>query len=229
LVTGASRGLGRAVALELARRGAHVLALGRSTGALEDLDDAIRAAGGQATLAPFDLRDPEGIERLAAAAAERWGRLDILAGNAAVLGDLTPVEDISAKVWAEAFAVNVTANWRLIRAFDGQLRASPAARVAFVTSGAAQGTKPYWGLYAATKAALNALALTYAEETRRTNVRVNLVSPGPLRTAMRAKAMPGEDAQTLRPPDAVASAIADLLSPAETRTGESFDLRSVGA
>lgn len=228
LVTGASRGLGRAIALELARRGAQVVTTGRTAGALEALDDEIQAMGGQSTISPFDLAAADGIERLAAVIGQRWGRLDILAGNAGSLGDLTPVSDISAKIWNEAFALNVTANWRLIRAFDPHLRASGAGRAVFITSGAAQAAKPFWGLYAATKAALEQLVLTYANETKASTLRVNLVSPGPLRTAMRAKAMPGEKPESLRPPEAIAPAIADMLSPDETRTGQIVDLRGVG-
>jgi NAD(P)-dependent dehydrogenase (short-subunit alcohol dehydrogenase family) len=228
LVTGASRGLGRAIARELARRGAHVVTIGRTSGALEELDDEVRALGGRTTISPFDLADPEGIERLAAVIGERWGRLDILAGNAAMLGTLTPVAEISAKQWTQAFALNVTANWRLIRAFDPYLRASPHGRAVFVTSGAAQAAKPYWGLYAATKAAMEQIALTYARETQSTALRVNLVNPGPLRTAMRAAAMPGEKPESLRPPEVLAPAIADLLSPQETRTGVNVDMRTLG-
>jgi NAD(P)-dependent dehydrogenase (short-subunit alcohol dehydrogenase family) len=229
LVTGASRGLGRAIALELARRGAHVVTTGRTAGALEALDDEVQAMGGQTTISPFDLCDPEGIERLAAVIGQRWGRLDILVGNAAILGELTPVADIGAKLWNEAFALNVAANWRLIRAFDPYLRASPHGRAVFLTSGAAQAAKPFWGLYAATKAALDQIVLTYAHETASSSLRVNLVSPGPLRTAMRAKAMPGENPDILRPPEAIAPAIADMLSPGETRTGQNIDMRSEGA
>jgi NAD(P)-dependent dehydrogenase (short-subunit alcohol dehydrogenase family) len=228
LVTGASRGIGRAVALELARRGAHVVTVGRTAGALEALDDEVQAIGGQTTISPFDLAAADGIERLAAVIGQRWGRLDILLGNAGALGDLTPVSDISAKVWNETFALNVTANWRLIRAFDPLMRASGQARAVFLTSGAAQAAKPFWGLYAATKAALEQMVLTYANETKTTALRVNLVSPGPLRTAMRAKAMPGENAGTLRPPEAIAPAIAGMLSPGETRTGQIVDMRNVG-
>jgi NAD(P)-dependent dehydrogenase (short-subunit alcohol dehydrogenase family) len=228
LVTGASRGLGRAIALELARRGAHVITTGRTAGALEALDDEVQAMGGQTTISPFDLAAADGIERLAAVIGQRWGRLDILVGNAGVLGDLTPVADISAKVWNEAFALNVTANWRLIRAFDPYLRASDAGRAVFLTSGAAQAAKPYWGVYAATKAALEQMVLTYANETKTGALRVNLVSPGPLRTAMRAKAMPGESPDSLRPPEAIAPAVVDMLSPGETRTGQIVDMRNVG-
>jgi NAD(P)-dependent dehydrogenase (short-subunit alcohol dehydrogenase family) len=228
LVTGASRGLGRAIALELARRGAHVVSVGRTTGALEALDDEVQAMGGQTTISPFDLRDPDGIERLAAVIGQRWGLLDIMVGNAAMLGELTPVSDIGAKLWNEAFALNVSANWRLIRAFDPYLRASGQGRAVFMSSGAAQAAKPFWGLYAATKAALEQIVLTYAHETQSTPLRVNLVNPGPLRTAMRAKAMPGENPDSLRPPEAIAPAIADLLSTEETRTGQIVDLREVG-
>lgn len=228
LVTGASRGLGRAIAFELARQGAHVVTVARTVGALEALDDEVRALGGQTTISAFDLVDPDGIERLAAVIGQRWGKLDILCGNAGVLGDLTSVADISAKIWNEAFAVNVTANWRLIRAFDPLLGVSVAGRAIFVTSGAAQAAKPYWGLYATTKAALEQMVLTYAHERQSSNVRVNLVSPGPLRTAMRAKAMPGEDPQSLRTPEAIASAAVALLSPGETRTGQIVDLRDTG-
>lgn len=228
LVTGASRGLGRAIALELARRGAHVVTTGRTAGALEALDDEVQALGGQTTISPFDLAAADGIERLASVIGHRWGRLDILVGNAGTLGELTPVADISAKQWNDAFALNVTANWRLISAFDPYLRVSDAGRAVFLTSGAAQAAKPYWGLYAVTKAALEQLVLTYANETRSMPLRVNLVSPGPLRTAMRAKAMPGEIAEHLRPPEAIAPAIADMLSLGETRTGEIVDMRGIG-
>lgn len=228
LVTGASRGLGRAIALELARRGAHVVTTGRTAGALEALDDEVQALGGQTTISPFDLAAADGIERLASVIGQRWGRLDILVGNAGTLGELTPVADISTKQWNDAFALNVTANWRLISAFDPYLRASDAGRAVFLTSGAAQAAKPYWGLYAVTKAALEQLVLTYANETRSMPLRVNLVSPGPLRTAMRAKAMPGEIAEHLRPPEAIAPAIADMLSLGEMRTGEIVDMRGIG-
>ena len=220
LVTGASRGIGRAVALELAREGAHVVAVARTTGALEELDDEIRTAGGIATLVPLDLRDGAAFPRLAGAIAERWKKLDILIGNAGVLGTLTPVTNINPKHWIEALDVNVNANLRLIQFLDPLLKASDAGRAVFVTSGAAQNTRAYWGIYSATKAALDALIKTYAAECATTKVRVNLFSPGPVRTAMRAKAMPGEDATKLRTPEDIAPQIVELCLAAETRNGE---------
>ncbi|MGH6872440.1 MAG: SDR family NAD(P)-dependent oxidoreductase [Rhizomicrobium sp.] len=223
LVTGASRGIGRAAALALAKQGAHVIALARTVGGLEELDDAIQKAGGQATLVPLDLRDFPALDRLGASIFERWGRLDGFFGNAGQLGQLTPLAHLDPKTFQEALDVNVTANWRLIRSLDPLLRASDAGRVLFVTSGAARKHTPYWGIYAATKAALESLALTYAAECEHTPVRVNLLSPGPLRTWMREKAMPGEDPATLRPPEDVVPLIAELLSPACARNGETVE------
>lgn len=225
LVTGASRGIGRAVALELAREGAHVVAVARTTGALEELDNEIRSIGGTATLVPLDLKDGAAFPRLAGALAERWKKLDILIGNAGVLGTLTPVTNINPKHWIEALDVNVNANLRLIQFLDPLLKASDAGRAVFVTSGAAQNTRAYWGIYSATKAALDALIKTYAAECATTKVRVNLFSPGPVRTAMRAKAMPGEDPQTLPAPEDVAPAIVALALPTETRNGEIVNFR----
>lgn len=224
LVTGASRGIGRAVALELARQGAHVVALARTQGALEFLDDDIRAAGGEATLVPADLCDFDAIDRLGAQLYERWGRLDILIGNAGVLGPLTPLAHVDPPQWKKVFDVNVTANWRLIRSLDLPLRASDAGRCIFITSSAAHRIKPYWGPYAVSKAALNALARTYAAETANTtNVKVMLANPGPLRTPMRAAAMPGEDPETLRTPQELAPKIAALCRPDWRETGKLYD------
>jgi NAD(P)-dependent dehydrogenase (short-subunit alcohol dehydrogenase family) len=226
LVTGASRGIGRAVALELARSGAHVIALARTQGALEDLDDAIRGAGSEATLVPCDLRDFDALDRLGAAIFERWGKLDILIGNGGVLGPLTPLAHVEPKQWEEVFAVNVTANWRLIRSLDPLLRAADAGRVVFISSGAAHAAdfKPYWGPYAITKAALEALARTYAAETMNiTRVKVMAANPGPLRTKMRAAAMPGEDPMSLRTPEDFAPKILELCSPGWTQTGKLYD------
>jgi len=220
LVTGASRGIGRAVALELARQGAHVIALARNTADLEELDDAIRSQGGEATLVPLDLRDGEAIPRLAGAIAERWRRLDILVGNAGVLGTLTPVHQINPQHWIEAIDVNVNANLRLIQFLDPLLKQSDAGRAVFITSGAVQHLRPYWGTYSTSKAALEALVKTYAHENATTRLRVNLFSPGPVRTIMRAKAFPGEDPATLPAPEDVAPQIAALAWPTETRNGE---------
>jgi NAD(P)-dependent dehydrogenase (short-subunit alcohol dehydrogenase family) len=225
LVTGASRGIGYAVASAFAAEGAHVVALARTVGGLEELDDAIRIAGGTATLVPADLRDYPALDRLGAALFERFGKLDIFIGNGGILGRLTPLAHVDPKLWDEVMAVNVTANWRLIRSLDLLLRQSDSGRALFVTSGAARRVPAYWGPYAVSKAALEALVKTYAAETATTNLRVNLVSPGPVRTRMRAEAMPGEDPETLPPPEAVAAALLPLLDPALTVTGAIFDLR----
>jgi NAD(P)-dependent dehydrogenase (short-subunit alcohol dehydrogenase family) len=226
LVTGASRGIGRAVALELARSGAHVIALARTQGALEELDDAIRGAGSEATLVPCDLKDFDALDRLGAAIFERWGKLDILIGNGGVLGPMTPLAHVDPKQWEDVFAVNVTANWRLIRSLDPLLRAADAGRVVFVSSGVAHAAdfKPYWGPYAITKAALDALARTYAAETMNiSHVKVMAANPGPLRTRMRAAAMPGEDPMSLKTPEDFAPKILELCSPRWTQTGKLYD------
>jgi NAD(P)-dependent dehydrogenase (short-subunit alcohol dehydrogenase family) len=220
LVTGASRGIGQAAAKALAAAGAHVILVARTVGGLEDVDDEIQKAGGSATLVPLDLTDFAALDRLGASIYERWGRLDAFLGNAGVLGAVTPLAHLEPKLFQELLDVNVTANWRLIRSFDPLLRASDAGRVLFVTSGAARSHTPFWGGYAMAKAALESLALTYAAECASTNIKVNLLSPGPLRTAMRARAMPGEDPQALAPPDAVASLIVELLSPSCGKNGE---------
>jgi NAD(P)-dependent dehydrogenase (short-subunit alcohol dehydrogenase family) len=189
-------------------------------GGLEETDDEIRKSGGTATLVPLDLKDFAAIDRLGATIYERWGRLDALLGNAGVLGALTPLAHLDPKTFGECMDVNVTANWRLIRSFDPLLRQSVAGRALFVTSGAARNLRGYWGCYAVTKAALEAMVLTYAAECKGTNVCANLLNPGPLRTRMRQKAMPGEDPETLKPPEAVAPLIAQLLSPACSKNGE---------
>ena len=227
LVTGASRGIGRQAALALAAQGAHVIAVARTQGALEALDDDIRAArpDAAATLVPLDLADHDALDRLGRSIFERWGRLDVFLGNAGVLGPLSPLPHISPKAFADVFAVNVTANWRLIRSLDPLLRAAPAGRVAFLTSGVANraDTRAYWGLYAASKAALDLLARTYAAETVTTPIKVMLVNPGRMRTRMRAAAMPGEDPQTLPTPEDLAPKLLRLLSPEWTETGKLYD------
>ena len=223
LVTGASRGIGRAAALAYARAGAHVVAVARTVGALEELDDEIRGVGGAATLVPIDLTDFDALDRLAAIILERWGKLDMLFGNAGVLGPLSPLGHVDPKSWANVMAVNVTANWRLIRAMDPLLRASDAGRALFVSSGAATKCTAYWGPYSVSKAALEALVRTYAAETRTTALKVNLVNPGPLRTRMRAAAMPGEDPMTLPTPEDLAPHILRLTSPDYAETGVLFD------
>ncbi|MGO8800327.1 MAG: SDR family NAD(P)-dependent oxidoreductase [Roseiarcus sp.] len=230
LVTGASRGIGRAVALAFAGVGAHVIALARTQGGLEALDDEIHAlrpgVDNPATLVPCDLRDHAAIDRLGEAIFRRWGRLDALVGNAGLLGPLSPLHHVDPKAWDDVLSVNVTANWRLIRALDPLLRASPAGRVAFVTSGAGHRSqlRAYWGPYAVSKAALDALARTYAAETINTSeIRVMLVNPGPLRTRMRAAAMPGEDPQGLRTPEELAPKIVALCAPDWRETGKLYD------
>jgi NAD(P)-dependent dehydrogenase (short-subunit alcohol dehydrogenase family) len=219
VVTGASRGIGRAAALALAGEGAHVVAIARTQGGLEELDDDIRKLGGSATLVPADLRDFAALDRLGAAIFERWQRLDILVGNAGVLGLLTPLAHLDQKVWDEVMAVNVTANWRLIRALDPLLRASDAGRAVFVTSGAAQTCAAYWGAYSVSKAALEALVRTYAAELSTTAARANCFNPGATRTRMRAAAMPGEDPMTLPAPQEVALQIVPMCLPAFTANG----------
>ncbi|MCX7347960.1 MAG: SDR family NAD(P)-dependent oxidoreductase [Alphaproteobacteria bacterium] len=205
LVTGASRGLGASAALALARQGAHIIATARTEGGLTELDDAIKAVGGSATLVPVDIKDFPAIDRLGAAIYERWKKLDILVGNAGVLGKLTPVSHVDPKMWDEVMAVNVTANYRLIRSMDPLLRQSDAGRAVFMTSGLAHKCWAYWGPYSISKAALEAMVKTYAAEIATTRIRANCFSPGATRTDMRATAMPGEDPMSLPHPDEVAA------------------------
>ncbi len=226
LVTGASRGIGYASALALAEAGAHVVAIARTVGGLEELDDAIRTAGGTATLVPLDITDYEAIDRLAGALNQRYGKLDILVGNAGVLGALSPLDHVTPVDWNNVFAVNVTANWRLIRAFSDLLKASDAGRAVFVSSGLAHLARAYWGPYAASKAGLEVLVRTFAAETATTALRVNLLGPGPIRTKMIATAMPGLDPMTLDPPEKVATAIVALCLPSVRETGKYYDLRA---
>jgi NAD(P)-dependent dehydrogenase (short-subunit alcohol dehydrogenase family) len=201
LITGASRGLGRAVALAYASEGAHVLLLARGLTNLGRVDDDIRAAGGQASLIPLDLTDGPAIDALAPSLYERFGKLDVLVGNAAILGALSPLQHISSAHWEKVFAVNVTANWRLIRTLHPLFERSDAARIIFVTSSVAQSCRPYWAPYSVSKAALEALAKTYANETEGTAIKANLVDPGAMATRMRAEAYPGEDQAALPRPE----------------------------
>lgn len=204
LVTGASRGIGKAMALALAKAGAHVLALARTSGALEELDDEIRAIGGKASLIPMDLTEGDGIERLAAALADRFDKLDILVCSAAMLGELAPLPDIDPKIWQKTLDLNVTVNWRLIRALDPMLRNAPEAHVIFMTSRVGgEHARAYWGVYGVSKAAVEMLAKTYGEETKNTNISVAIIDPGAMRTSMRAQAMPGEDPETLPEPSEI--------------------------
>jgi NAD(P)-dependent dehydrogenase (short-subunit alcohol dehydrogenase family) len=220
LVTGASRGIGRAAAIALGAAGAHVICVARTVGGLEETDDAIQAAGGTATLVPVNLKDGAAIDRMGASIFERWQKLDMFLGNAGSLGVLTPLAHMDPKVYQELIDINVTANWRLIRSLDPLLRLSDAGRALFITSGAARKHTPFWGGYAMSKAALESLALTYAAECSGTNVRANLLNPGPMRTIMRAKAMPGEDPSTLKRPEELAPLIVELLSPSCDKQGE---------
>jgi NAD(P)-dependent dehydrogenase (short-subunit alcohol dehydrogenase family) len=228
LITGASRGIGAAVARRFAAEGAQVVLAARTVGGLEEVDDEIRAAAREAgeaeprgaTLVPLDLRQHDDIDRLGGSLYERFGRLDVLVANAGVLGPLSPLGHVAPEAWAEVMDVNVTANWRLIRSLDPLLRQSEAGRAIFVSSGAAALATAYWGPYAVSKAALETLAKTYAAETVKTAVRVNVLRPGVLRTAMRARAFPGEDPMSLEPPEAVAGLFVELAETACTRHGE---------
>jgi NAD(P)-dependent dehydrogenase (short-subunit alcohol dehydrogenase family) len=223
IVTGASRGIGRAAALALAEAGAHVVALARTQGALEELDDDIRARGSSATLVPVDLQDLDALDRLGAAIHERWGKLDVLLGNAGILGELAPITHVDQPLWDAVMRINVTANYRLIRSLDPLLRASDAGRAVFVSSGAAHKCMAYWGPYSISKAALDALVRTYAAETVTTPVRAMLVNPGPLRTDMRRAAMPGEDPMSLKTPEDLAPHILQLCLPSWAETGKLYD------
>jgi len=214
------------VALAYAREGAHVILAGRTVGALEEVDDEIREIGGAATLLTLDLKRQDKIDALGPTIYQRWQKLDILVGNAGILGPLSPLGHVPAETWDEVLQVNLTANWRLIRTLDPLLRASVAGRAIFVSSGVAARPRAYWGPYAVSKAALEALVRTYAAEVANTPVRVNLVNPGPTRTKLRAQAYPGEDPAALRTPEDIAGAFVRLAEPACTDNGRLFDVRS---
>jgi NAD(P)-dependent dehydrogenase (short-subunit alcohol dehydrogenase family) len=221
LVTGASRGIGRAVAVRFAQEGAHVIAYARTQGALEELDDEIfKITGSHATLVAENLTNFEKIDQTGGAIFQRWGKLDIVVGAAATLGQLSPMQSYTPKMWESVFNLNVHANWRLIRSFDPLLRSSDAGRAIFVTSGVARDARMYWGPYAASKAALEQMVRTYAAEVAHTNVRVNLLDPGRVRTRMRAEAYPGEDPKDLPTPESITGAFVDLAESACTRNGE---------
>ena len=219
LITGASRGIGRETALLLAREGAHCVVTARTTGALEELDDEIQALGGTATLVPMDLTDYPAIDRLGAGLLDRYGKLDILVGNAGMLGKLSPIPHLSPEIWDQVLAVNLTANWRLIRSLDPLLRQSDAGRVVMMTSSVGAIARAYWGIYAVSKAALENMTLTYAAEVEKTPMCVNLLNPGGTRTRMREEAYPGEDPDTLKTPDVVAAKILELVQPQMSDNG----------
>ena len=223
VVTGASRGIGAATALALAKEGAHVIAVARTLGGLEELDDAIKAVGGSSTLVQMDLRDTPAIDRMGQALYERFGKVDILVAAAAQLGQLTPIHHFDPKLWEEVMAVNLTANQRLVRSLDPLLRLSDAGRAVFLTAAVSRGEHPFWGAYAVSKAALESMVKSYAAETRKTPIRVNLFDPGPTRTAIRAAAYPGEDANSLKAPEAVVPMILELVDPDCRRHGDRVD------
>ncbi|WP_099866316.1 SDR family NAD(P)-dependent oxidoreductase [Pararhizobium haloflavum] len=225
LVTGASRGIGYFIALELARRGAHIIAVARTVGGLEDLDDDIKAVGASATLVPLDLTDMKAIDALGGSIHERWGKLDVLVANAGVLGTISPIGHIKAKDFEKVMTLNVNATWRLMRSVEPLIRASDAGRAIFLSSGVAHSCRPFWGGYAASKAAIEALARIWANELVNTAVRINCVNPGATRTAMRAQAVPGENPDTLPDPRDVAAKIIKLADPALTETGMLYDVR----
>lgn len=224
LVTGASRGIGYFLALELAKAGAHVIAVARTVGGLEELDDEIRKQGGSATLVPLDLTDLPALDRLGGSIHERWGKLDIMVANAGVLGTISPIGHVEAKTFDKVMNINVTSTWRLIRSVDPLLRNSDAGRAIVLSSGVAHTARAFWGPYAASKAAVEVMARSWADETKNSALRVNSVNPGATRTAMRAQAMPGEDPDSLPPPHDVAKKIVALADPALTLTGKLFDV-----
>lgn len=221
VVTGASRGLGAAVAQRLGAEGVRVVLVARTQGGLEQVDDAIRTAGGErAVLAPLDLGDGANIDRLGQAVFERFGKLDMLVSAAAILGTLSPIGHIDPPAWDAVMRTNLTANWRLIRSLDPLLRQSDAGRAVFVTAAQGREATPYWGAYAVAKAGLEALARLYANEVAHTNVKVNLVDPGPFRSRLRAQAFPGEDPGILPDPMSLTDLVVALLDPLSARHGE---------
>ena len=225
LITGASRGIGAAIAKAYAREGAQLILLARTVGALEEMDDAVRAEGAPpAVLVPLDLKEFDAIDQLGASLYERFGKLDVLVANAGILGTLSPTSHIDPKVWQQVIDINLTANYRLIRSLEPLLKLSDAGRAIFLTSGAAHGVRAYWGAYAVSKAGLESLVRDWSGELGKTNVKANLVNPGATRTGMRASAYPSEDPETLKTPEDIAEAFVELALPGETRQGEVVSL-----
>lgn len=223
LVTGASRGIGYHSALTLAKHGAHVIAIARTVGGLEELDDAIQAEGGSSTLVPLDLLDFDAIDRLGASLYERWGKLDILVANAGMLGNLSPIEHLEPKSFEKTFGINVTANWRLMRSTSILLRSAEAPRAVFMTADAADVSKPFWSLYASSQSALRTLVKTWSAECEKTHLCINMLNTGPMRTAMRAAAMPGEDPADIDHPSEISESLLRLVSPTLSENGKIFD------
>jgi NAD(P)-dependent dehydrogenase (short-subunit alcohol dehydrogenase family) len=231
VVTGASRGIGYFIARHMAAAGAHVIAVARTVGGLEELDDEIKAerartGKGEATLVPLDLADMDGIDRLGGAIHERWGKLDILVANAGVLGTISPLGHVEARTFEKVMTINVTATWRLIRSVDPLLRLSDAGRAIILSSGAAHSARAFWGPYAASKAAVETLMRCWADETRNYPLRVNAVDPGATRTALRAQAMPGENPDTLPHASEIAARIVPMAGPDLTRTGQTYQAKT---
>lgn len=225
LITGATRGIGAAVARRFAAEGAHIIAIGRRQADLEKLDDEIRAAGGSTTLVQLDLQDFPKIDALAQMVAERFGRLDILVGNAGVLGEITPMPHTTPSEWDKVIAINLTANFHLIRCFDGLLKQSLAPRAMFVSSGVTNGAHAYWGAYAVSKAGLEKMVETYAAENMKTAMCINIIDPRATRTRMRAQAFPAEDPDTLTPPEKITDIFVRLASDDCCETGQKFFAR----
>ncbi|WP_034987596.1 SDR family NAD(P)-dependent oxidoreductase [Bartonella florencae] len=225
LVTGASRGIGYHLALELAARGAHIIALARTVSGLTELDNQIRKKGAHATLVPLDLHHMDNIDTLAVSIAKRWQKLDIMVANAGILGTLSPIAHTENTVFEDVFQINLFSQWRLMKAVEPLLRKSDAGRAILLSSSVAHIARTFWGPYAASKAALEIIARCWAEELKQTPIKINCVDPGATRTAMRAQAMPGEDPQTLPAPQEVAAKIVHLSSPDLKETGKLFNVR----
>lgn len=222
LITGASRGIGAAVAKRYAEEGAHVILVARTVGGLEEVDDHVKSLGSNATLVPMDLTDFNKIDQLAAAIKEKFGRLDVLVGNAGALGVLSPITHLDAKKWDEVMNLNVTSNWRLLRAFEPLLKISDAGRVIFVSSGVTESIFPYWGAYSISKHALESMAEIYAAECSRTKIKINIVDPGVVRTRMRAEAFPGENPEKLPRPEDITEIFVKLAESKFSKSGQKF-------